>query len=200
VAEALNNRDQMTLFALLAVARPVTNRELREIAGLEVKAETRRHLTAKHRGFLQSTKRGATNVHCITKPGRDWCLAAFSAGRPLGENFPVGVLYAVLAAIGNYLNRDDVDLATIFQPDMEQWIRSVYAELTVRRPGQYVRLTEVRKWFDGVAIDEELDRMIEQSDVHLTAILDQAKLTDADRRAAVEIGGEARHLLTIDRP
>ena len=38
----LDNRAQMTMFALLATARPATNRELRELAGLEVIGATRK--------------------------------------------------------------------------------------------------------------------------------------------------------------
>ena len=195
MAEALDNRDQMTMFALLAVARPATNRELREIAGLEVEPPTRRRLA--ELGYLTSVKRGTTNVHSITKAGRDWCLTAVPAGRPPQAKFPSGVVYAILGSLGAYLARDDRELEEIFQPDVEEWIRAVYAELTVRRPGQYVRLTKVREWIDGVIIDDELDRMIDLPDVHLKAELDQRKLTDDDRRAAVEIGGEPRHLLRI---
>ncbi|MDQ7903520.1 hypothetical protein RB614_03205 [Phytohabitans sp. ZYX-F-186] len=195
MAEELDNRDQMTMFALLALGRPATNRELRGFAGLEVEAPTHRRL--KRKGYMISVKRGGTNVHSITKAGRDWCLGALPAGRLPEAKFPSGVVYAVLAGLGSYLARDGRELEDVFQPDIEKWIRAVYTELTVRRPGQYVRLAKLREWFDGVVIDDELDRMIELPDVHLKAELDQRKLTDDDRRAAVEIGGELRHLLRI---
>jgi hypothetical protein len=194
-ANELTNRDQMTLFALLAVARPATNRELRDIAGLEIEAGNKRRLE----GYVQSTKRGTTTVHAITKAGRDWCLTAMSAGRPAGTRFPAGPLYAVLSGLGTYLVRTEQDLEALFQPDAESWIRSVYDELTVRRKGQYVRLADVSKWLDdGVGLAAELDRMIEQPDVHLKAELDQRKLTSEDERAAVLIGSEPRHLLKIE--
>jgi hypothetical protein len=194
-ADEMTNRDQMTLFALLAVARPATNRELRDIAGLEIDAGNKRRLG----GYLQSTPRGTTNVHAITKAGRDWCLTAMSAGRPTGTHFPAGPLYAVLSGLGTYLVRTEQDLEALFLPDAESWIRSVYDELTVRRKGQYVRLADVSKWLDdGVDLAAELDRMVEQSDVHLKAELDQRKLTAADERAAVLIGSEPRHLLRIE--
>ncbi|MBQ1021531.1 hypothetical protein KBX71_27145 [Micromonospora sp. D93] len=192
--EELTNRDQMTLFALLAVARPATNRELRDIAGLEIDAGNKRRL----KGYLESTKRGSTTVHAITKAGLDWCLTAMSAARPAGTRFPAGPVYAVLAGLGTYLVRTDQDLEVLFQPDAESWIRSVYDEMTVRRKGQYVRLAEVRKWLDdSVDLTAELDRMVEQPDVHLKAELDQRKLTTEDEQAAVLIGSEPRHLLKI---
>jgi hypothetical protein len=184
----------MTLFALLAVARPATNRELRDIAGLEIDADNKRRL----KGYLQSTKRKTTTVHAITKAGRDWCLTAMSAGRPTGTKFPAGPLYAVLGGLGTYLARTDQELEDLFQPDAEFWIRSVYDELTVRRKGQYVRLADMREWLnDDVDLATELDRMVEQPDVHLKAELDQRKLTAEDEQAAVLIGSEPRHLLKI---
>jgi len=196
-ADDLTNRDQMTLFALLAVARPATNRELRDIAGLELDAGTKARL----KGYLQSTRRGTTTVHVITKAGRDWCLTAMSAGRPKGTKFPAGPLYAVLGGIGTYLVRTEQELEDLFQPDAESWIRSVYDELTVRRKGQYVRLADLREWLDDdVDLAAELDRMVDLPDVHLKAELDQRKLTIKDERAAVLIGSEPRHLLKIASP
>jgi hypothetical protein len=121
-----------------------------------------------------------------------------SAGRPAGTKFPAGPLYAVLGGLGTYLARTDQELEDLFQPDAEFWIRSVYDELTVRRKGQYVRLADVREWLnDDVDLATELDRMVEQPDVHLKAELDQRKLTAEDERAAVLIGSEPRHLLKI---
>jgi hypothetical protein len=73
-------------------------------------------------------------------------------------------------------------------------------ELTVRRPVSWVRLSVVRPWLEDVppdVVDAELDRMIEEHDVHLEAALDQRSLTDDDWNAAVEIGGERRHQLKI---
>ncbi|GAA2591913.1 hypothetical protein GCM10010399_23040 [Dactylosporangium fulvum] len=192
--DELTNRDQITLFALLAVARPASNRELRSIAGLEIDAGNKRRL----KGYLESTKRGTTTVHAITKAGRDWCLTAMSAGRPADTKFPAGPFYAVLGGLGTYLVRTEQQLEDLFQPDPESWIRSVYDELTVRRKGQYVRLADVREWLDDdVDLAAELDRMVEQPDVHLKAELDQRKLTPKDERAAVLIGSEPRHLLKI---
>lgn len=196
----LTVRDQASLFALMVVARPVTNRELRDLAGLEISAEVRRRAN-QDAELLATTKRGAVNTHRLTPAGRSWCESALVAGRPDGAKFPAGVLYAVLDSIGQYLAHSDTKFEDFFQPDIENWIRAVYAELTVRRgPGNWVKLSAVRPWLDGVSrhdVDAELDRMIEQPDVHLKIELIQRSLTDEDRQAAVEIGGQPRHLLMI---
>lgn len=196
----LTVRDQASLFALMVVARPVTNRELRDLSGLEISAEVRRR--ANQGGARIATlKRGAVNTHKLTPAGKTWCESALTAGRPDGAKFPAGVLYAVLDSVGQYLARSGTKFAEFFRPDIESWIRAAYTELTVRRePGSWIKLSALRPWLEEVSrdvVDAELDRMIEQPDVHLMAELHQSSLTDDDRNAAVDIGGEHRHLLKI---
>jgi hypothetical protein len=193
-------RDQASLFALMVVARPVTNRELRDLAGLEINAEIRRRVNQDVE-LIATKKRGAVNTLKLTPAGRNWCEYALIAGRPDKAKFPAGVLYAVLDSLGQFLARSGTKFDEFFQPDIENWIRSAYTELTVRRePGSWIKLSALRPWLDDVprsVVDEELDRMIEQADVVLMAELNQRSLTDEDRKAAVDIGGEPRHLLKI---
>ncbi|MFJ7214848.1 hypothetical protein [Amycolatopsis sp. NPDC098790] len=200
MATGLTVRDQVSLFALMVVARPVTNRELRDLAGLEITAEVRRSVNREAK-LVTTTRRGRVNTHRLTPDGLSWCDTALVAGCPDGAKFPAGALYAVLDSVGAYLSRSDTKLGEFFRPDIETWIRAAYAELTVRRsPGSPVKLSALRPWLEDVprdVVDAELDRMIEQPDVRLTAELNRKTLTDDDRRAAVEIGGEARHLLKI---
>lgn len=195
----LTVRAQASLFALMVVARPVTNRELRDIAGVEIDAETRREVNADTE--LIATKKRSVNTFSLTAAGRNWCEMALLAGRPDGAKFPAGVLYAVLETIGHHITRSGMKLEEFFQPDVEGWIRAVYAELVVRRkPGSWIKLSALRPWLEDVAdelVNGELDRMIEQPDIHLKAELNQKSLTAQDRKAAVRIGGELRHLLMI---
>ncbi len=193
-------RDQVSLFALMVVARPVTNRELRDLAGLEITAEVRRRANRNVK-LIATTKRGTVNTHRLTPEGRSWCESALVAGRPDGAKFPAGALYAVLDSVGEYLARSDTKLGEFFRPDLENWIRAAYIELTVRRPtGSWIKLSALRPWLEEIprdVVDAELDRMIEQPDVQLMAELNRKTLTDEDREGAVEIGGEERHLLKI---
>ena len=196
----LSLRDQASLFALMVIARPVTNRELRDVSGLEISAEVRRRVN-RDVERVATKKRGAVNTHTLTAAGRSWCESALAAGRPDGAKFPAGVLYAVLDNVGQYLARSGTKFGEFFRPDIENWIRSAYAELVVRRePGSWVKLSALRPWLEGVpadVVDAELDRMIELPDVQLMAELNQRSLTEEDRRGAVDIGGEPRHLLKI---
>jgi hypothetical protein len=201
VPTGLTVRDQVSMFALLVLARPVTNRDLREFAGMEMTAQTLRNANPKNGERIAVKKRGAVNTFKLTQTGESWCESALAAGRPDGAKFPASVLFAVLESVGHYLARSDVKIDEFFKPDIENWIHSAYRELTVRRgPGSWIRLADLRPWLEGEsrdAVDKALDRMIEQPDVQLMAQLNQRLLTNQDREAAVVIGGEPRHLLRI---
>jgi hypothetical protein len=200
VPTELTVRDHASLFALMVVARPVTNRELRVLAGLEITAAIRRRVN-EDAERIATKKRGVVNTHQLTSAGRVWCESALVAGRPDGAKFPAGVLYAVLDSVGQYLARSGTKFGEFLKPDVEDWIRAAYTELTVRRePASWVKLSALRPWLEDLprgVVDAELDRMIEQPDVHLMAELNQRTLSDEDRKAAVDIGGEPRHLLRI---
>jgi hypothetical protein len=191
---------QASLFTLMVVARPVTNRELRDLAGMEITAEVRKHAN-KGAELIATTKRGTTNTHRLTPDGRGWCETALVAGRPDSAKSPAGALYAVLDSVGQHLARSDTKFSSFFQPDLEAWIRAVYAELTVRRaPRSWVKLSALRPWLEDVprdTVDAELDRMIELPDVHLMPELKRSNLGDNDLDAAVEIGGKQRHIMMI---
>jgi hypothetical protein len=136
VPRGLTVRDQASMFALLVLARPVTNRDLREFAGMEMTADTVRNANPKNGVRIAVKKRGAVNTFKLTPTGESWCESALVAGRPDGAKFPAGLVFAVLESIGHYLARSDVKLNEFFKPDIENWIRSAYRERTVRRgPG-----------------------------------------------------------------
>ena len=80
-----------------------------------------------------------------------------------------------------------------------------YADLVSgRRSGDlgWVSLTDLRKKLGNghtrAEVDKALDRMIERPDVRLMEELNPRVLTDADRAAAVEIGGQARNVIKIE--
>jgi hypothetical protein len=196
------------MFALMVVARPVTNRELRDLAGVEISADVRRRADAevnrlsgqKDEPILKDSERG---IHTYSLSGRGvaWCESALLAGRPDDAKFPSGVLYAVLESVGQHLARSGAKFEEFFQPDIEAWIHEAYTDLTTRRPGSWVKLSVLRSRLKNVprdVADAALGRMIELPEVHLKNEFNQSSLNDADREAAVRIGGEDRHLLKIE--
>jgi hypothetical protein len=208
MADVSTTRWQASMFALMVVARPVTNRELRELVGLEITADVRRRADAeisrltgrKDEPILKCSERGI-HTYSLSGRGLSWCEFALLAGRPDEAKFPSGVLYAVLESVGQHLARSGTKFEEFFQPDIEAWVRAAYIDLTSRRPGSWVKLSVLRPRLDAVprdVVDAVLDRMIDLPEVHLKSEFNQSSLDDADRDAAVRIGGEDRHLLKIE--
>ncbi|MEU4220881.1 hypothetical protein [Actinoplanes sp. NPDC026623] len=208
MADVSTTRWQASMFALMVVARPVTNRELREAAGLEITADVRRRADAeisrlsgqKDEPILMN-RDGGIYTYSLSGRGLAWCESALLAGRPDDAKFPSGVLYAVLESVGQQLVRSGTKFEKFFQPDIEAWIRAAYTDLSSRRPGSWVKLSALRQRLKNVprdVVDAELDRMVDLPEVDLKEEFLQSSLGDADREAAVKIGGESRHLLKIE--
>ena len=208
MAQVSTTRWQASMFALMVVARPVTNRELRELAGLEITADVRRRADAEISRLSDQTnepivKDSERGIHTYSLSGRGlaWCESALLAGPPDDAKFPSGVLFSVLESVGQHLARSGTKFEDFFQPDVEAWIRAAYVDLTFRRPGSWVKLSALRPRLRNLArdvVDTELDRMVDLPEVHLKSEFNQSSVDDADRAAAVRIGGEDCHLLKIE--
>jgi hypothetical protein len=110
------------------------------------------------------------------------------------------VLHGLLAALDRTIERGGPQLFELFKPDAEVLIRKAYHELA-DGPAAPVRLSALRDAVDGVSrtdFDAELIRMAEHPAVHVRAEANQQTLTDADREAALRLGGEDRHNLQIE--
>lgn len=84
-------------------------------------------------------------------------------------------------------------------PDVEARIRAAYVELA-REPGAWVSLTRLRPLLGDAArteVDEELRRMNRMPDVNIVPESNQKALSQQDRDAAVTIGDQDKHLLSI---
>lgn len=84
---------------------------------------------------------------------------------------------------------------------IEQRIRTAYKEL-VAQPAGWVALRRLREHLNDIPRDE-LDKTLYNMDltpgVFLEPEVNQKTLTDADWAAAIRIGGEEKHLLSIMR-
>jgi hypothetical protein len=204
--QSLTAGERKRLFALLIVARAVTNRELREQTGLTLEGGFRERLNAL--GYAESTKSGRAFVHELTGRGQNWCQHQLSA--PLPERDPGGKLFqALLNTLDRYVEKSGVPLLKIFQPapavvvgrtvDVDDRIRAAYGQLTPG-PGAWVRLAHLRKHLGDVVqadLDAALVRLNGADDVMIAPDSIQRGLTREDRDAAVRIGGEERHLLKV---
>lgn len=196
--DRLSMKEQAALVALMAAAREMTNAELHATVGVTIDGKTRVRLNEQK--LVESRKDGQAYVHDLTDDGWEWCAAALSGPRPDGATYVGGVLYAVLSGLDRYLQRSNGKLSTVFRPDVEAQVRAAYFR-AARKPGAWVGLGAIRRRLEGVPrqeVDAALDRMIGTPGVHLISEANQKTLTEDDRKAAVKIGGEPKHLLAIE--
>jgi hypothetical protein len=124
------------------------------------------------RDGLFAEHQAGSNHRARRHEGRPGLVPDGDVGRPARRHEVSG--RAVLRGPGwtrHLLGPYEQELEDLFQPT-----RSPGSDPSTpsRRKGQYVRLADVRKWLDDdVDLAAELDRMVEQPNVHLKAELDQ---------------------------
>ncbi|MDI9898178.1 hypothetical protein QM797_25945 [Rhodococcus sp. IEGM 1381] len=124
-------------------------------------------------------------------------------------------LFTVLAGLRRWLDQSGSRPSEIFSPrrpedqaveqakgtaDIEASIRAAYARLA-REPGSTVRLSRLRNELHDIPrtdLDDALARLRRASDVSLIPEENQKTLTDEERAAAVVVGNQQNHLLSIE--
>jgi hypothetical protein len=207
MTEQLGNQHVSALFVLMGLSRSVSNTELHELAGIRIDGAVRRDLNEQRLVASTRVKGNAPFVHELTDAGWSRCRDLLTADRPERPG-PLGhALHVVLAGLDRYLSRTNLRLADVFQPatemtrdEIEPHIRDAYATLA-RRPGDLVRLAQLRPMLDGAAradVDGVLREMSRAKQAHLVPDSNRKMLTDDDHAAAIRIGGEDNHLLAIE--
>ncbi|WP_083410244.1 hypothetical protein [Mycolicibacterium rutilum] len=185
----------------MAQSRPVPNPDL---VALGPKLDKPGRDKLNNLGLIESTREGNRLVHELTDKGWRTCRDLVSAGPPPRAAGPGKALYTVLGALGRYLDAADLSLADVFgsppPPSLEDRIRAAYADLAPR-PGGWVGLTKLRAALNGAGrddVDAALRTLYRQPGISLIPEENQKVLTDADRSAAVVIGGQPKHLIAIE--
>lgn len=212
----LSVRDRAVLFALLAEARKVSNPELKDLIGFALVGEDRRRLN--DRKLVESGKAGRAFAHELSDKGWRWCaveLAAPPDGRgsslERAHSLVFGVFARYLSASGLRLadivsaavpaaspasgGRDAGDAAGV-AGRVEDGYRSL-----APAPGEFVKLRELRLRLAGIPrpdLDSALTRMFAAQRINLVPQENQQALTAADRESALRLGGEDKHLISIE--
>jgi len=202
-AQPLNLKERAVLLALLAEARPLTNAELLDSAGLKLDGASRHRLNDLK--LVTSEKQGRAFVHEITDDGAAWCAKELTAERPERSGAGGGALYAILGGLQRYLQRTGQLLSDLFQPatPVETRIRTAYGALSSKSESTWVGLAALRTELADVVradLDAALQQLSRQPGIHVQAEANQQALTQDDHDAAVRFGGSSRHLLKIDNP
>lgn len=204
--QSLTLKERAVLLALLAEARPLTNAELRDAAGLSLDGASRYKLNDLK--LVTSEKAGRSFIHELTDDGTAWCAKELGADRPQRAGSIGGALYAVLSGLHRYLQRTGQVLSDLFpavepESDAETRIRTAYRKLSSASGLPWVGLADLRTQLtdlDREDVDAALQQLSRQPGVHVQAEANQQALTAADHAAAVRFGGSSRHLLNIENP
>lgn len=212
--DELTGTEQAVLLVLMAEARPVPNPELSRL-GPELRKDSRDNLNRK--GLIESVQDRRVWVHELTDDGWALCRRLFGAEAPERSSGQGKALYTLLRGLQRYLNRADLPPVEIFAPaepetDVEieaeiqavpadeQQVRDAYGRLAAQA-GDWVALIRLRAELPDVAhldFDDRLRRMYRKPGVHVIPEENQKVLTDDDRRAAVVIGDQPKHLIAIE--
>ncbi|HEY2060397.1 hypothetical protein [Amycolatopsis sp. NBC_01480] len=204
----LSSLQRTLLYALMAEARVISNPELDECCGLRIVGEDRRVLKAEK--LVTSEKSGRTYEHALTERGWTWCRAEFTA-TPGGRPAPLDrVVHRMTAALDRYLSANRLTIDQLFTAEVPELaeedaeasivdrVRRAYADLAAE-PEDWVSLTDLRRQLDGLP-RHEVDQVLKDLDGKGGTLIPEANqktLTAEDRAAAVRIGGEDNHLLSM---
>jgi hypothetical protein len=216
--DELSARERAVLFALLSAARKLSNAELEALIGIRLEGKERRKLNDLK--LVESEKPGRWFVHELSDAGWRWCaeeLAAGAAGRPTSLERS---LYLLLGMFERYMTAARLSLADVASLDLKARpagrhkrrdtaegdgdltgrVEAVYRALAPRR-GEFVKLREVRERLTDIprpAFDAALESMFTARRANLIPQSNQQALTAADRESALRIGGELKHLISIE--
>jgi hypothetical protein len=207
--DELSARERAALFALLGAARKVSNPELRELVGFPLDGKERRNLN--DRKLVESEKQGRAFAHELTDKGWRWCEDEFAAG-PLRQGGSVQrAHYLVFGMFARYLNASGLRLADIASArqeprdddavDVTARVEDAYRALAPA-DGAFVKLRELRARLADIArpdLDTMLTALFATARINLIPQSNQQALTDADRESALRVGGESKHLISIER-
>jgi hypothetical protein len=194
------------LIVLLAEARSVSNKELKDRFGLTLTGKSREKLNGL--GYVHSEKDGNAFVHRLDDAGWARCREplSFAKVRPLALG---AALTLLMTAVQRDLERTGRSLAMMFDPDapvdgpapsdlLEQ-IRLAYKQFAAE-PGAWVNIADIREALGSVGrddLDAALRELEQQRDVNIVPQANEKALSERTRRAAVSIGRQQKHFLAI---
>ncbi|GAB3726542.1 hypothetical protein GCM10027598_45530 [Amycolatopsis oliviviridis] len=208
MTDHLGQKQIAAMLVLMVLAREVSNPELREIVGFVLDGKERRQLN--DLGLVASEQRGRPFYHELTERGWAWCEEELNVEEMPSPRTSLGsALYVLLGGLGRHLRRGNLKLADLFMPaieltaeEIETRIRLAYRKLS-DAPRDWVALVELRPMLGEVStvdVDAVLKELSRSEQIRLVPESNRKTLTAAAHAAAVRIGGEDNHLLSIEEP
>lgn len=204
------------LVVLMVEARELTNTELRELAGFALTGADNAKLVKL--GLVSTDRSHRPFSHELTDHGWHVARRLHAARPPRQGGSATRSLLTVLGNVDRALDRLRISQADFFRHDParpdggpgdttgtvaagnpQALVRAAYRELAVT-PGDWVGLADLRELLDEIdreVVDEALRALVRQPDVRIIPVANSKALTARDRAAAVRIGDEENHALSI---
>jgi hypothetical protein len=206
--------ERSALLALMTFSKEeISNGEIRERYGFTIDKKVRDRLVAD--GYLKAEQKPRIGfVHDLKDAGWARCRKELAAPLPAKAGKGYRVLFGVLRSLDQYLTATGLTLADFFAPEAkpdgevaavsagrtaDDKVKAAYDGLA-SQPGAWVGLVRLRNALPDVSrqeFDDALLRLDLHEHVFLIPEVNQKALTDADRAAAIHVGGEDKHLLSI---
>jgi hypothetical protein len=204
----LSAKERAVMFALLAEARKISNLELEERAGFRLDGKERRKLNDLK--LVESDKPGRAYEHELSDAGWRWCAEQATVVPDARATSMERALYAIFAGLGRYTAATDQSLADIFHQrpaaqgraggDVRSRIEAEYLVLAPAR-AEFIKLRELRVRLADIHrhdVDSALQQMYIDQQINLIPQSNQQALSAADRESALRLGGEYKHLISIE--
>ncbi|WP_157930445.1 hypothetical protein [Glycomyces xiaoerkulensis] len=200
-------QDQLDkLIALMSFGGSASNNELRQRYRFALTGVKRTSLV--NAGLISSDRASSRDPfqHELTDEGRELCREALEAGPAAGAGLGHRIHQGMLERLVQLLEAHGIDVfdSVAAEPEVatRESLSAAYFELTPSA-GEWVSLTELRSKLQDVE-RASLDRLIHDlhvgGDVALIPEENRRSITPDDRAAAIRIGDEDRHLISIGRP
>jgi hypothetical protein len=201
----LTVRQRAVLFALLGEARQVANPELEQLIGVRLDGAERRDLN--DRKLVESNRVGRAYAHELSDAGWRWCRNELAVAPGERAGSLERAHYRVFAVLARYLDAAGLSLADIVRPDADAsvaglagCVEAAYRSLATGS-GEFVSLRALRLRLPDRPrpdVDAALAALFTAQRINLIPQSNQRALSDDDREAALRIGGEYKHLISIE--
>jgi hypothetical protein len=199
----------------MMLVEEASNTDIDAAFGFRIEKKVRESLQHDHLLITAHRSDGPhpTYLHELTDAGWRWCRQELAAPVPDRAHRAYRLLYGMAHVMHAHMVRSRLEMVDVFVPggapenpppvaagEVDTQIRDSYDSLAAR-PGAWVSLTRLRTALSLPRndVDDALHRLAMRQLIHLIPESNQKTLTAADRAAAIHIGGEDKHLLSIER-
>jgi DNA-binding MarR family transcriptional regulator len=216
----LSPNQVLVLVVLMSEARELSNNELKALGGLALSGADNTMLQ-KELGLVETDRSHTPYSHQLTDKGWAQVRKLHTMEPPKESKSAIRTLLTLLGNINRSLaqlqtthgvklsygeffrqQQAPADAGEADEVNAESMVRKAYA-LLAGQPGDWVGLADLRDQLPGLArtdVDAALMVLLDQEGVRIIPVANTKALTARDRAAAIDIGGEANHALSIGRP